>query len=463
MTNQTWVASLAPRDLTVALAGPAGASGLAWATPADAKTNKNWGRLRAMSAATDLHPDSAAILAERATHPGMFALAGTLLLAGHATSLAALVGPAPAGTKATTVYPQAATLGARDLASWFGTGPTDWDDILAALAAADQGVRTTILTAYLTSGAPDGDLLDAISERAQHLLPELDALLADASRWDARTAAHLTGAVLPNLDGPDPFTHPRLHDGTAAIPDEATWASLTHGLGIGRLTFALADLNQDVPANVVPGLVNLGRAHSPELLWALVTHEQNLHANLNGPELSALVIGRDDDGLRRDHYARGNALLTHYGTLLNEAAKTAILSGAILGQLAGWCLSGALGVSDAPALRTVLADSDSSLADMLGCPAVTTLTWDRVAANPLLTELMLGDPGYLRLLQLPRHSQHPPWALELNAAFRARARRRLGRDLRVWRAFTALMETPGRASTDDLFTAALAVCAPASR
>lgn len=457
MTNQTWVAALAPRDLTAALAGPASRV-LAWATPADAKTNKNWGRLRAMASATDLHPDSAAILAERATHPGMFALAGTLLLAGHATSLAALAGPGPGGSRGGTVYPQAAALGARDLASWFGTGPTDWDDVLAALASAETAVRTTILSAYLTSGAPDGDLLDAIAERMPHLLAELDALLADASRWDARTGARLVGAVLPHLDGPDPFTRKRAHGGTAAIPDAATWASLTHELGVSRLTFALGHPNQDVPANVVPGLVDLARAHSPELMWALVTHEQNLHADLSAAELSALACGRAAD---LPSYARGNALLSHYGALLGEGAKAAILSAALLGQLAGWCASGALGVADAPALRAALAAQGGGLVDMLRCPEVTTLTWDQVSANPLLIELMLGDPGYLQLLQLPRHSQHPGWALELNAAFRARAQRRLGRDLRAWRAFTALMETPGGATTDDLFTAALSVSAPA--
>lgn len=478
MTHHTWVAALAPEHLAGALAGPvldgedSGLSHAAVHVHHTAQHSTDWIQLREFAATVDLHPATVAVLIERARHAGMFALACTLLHAGHADKLAPLVCDDPEGVDPAAADPKASAnaltrLGRPDLACWFEDHDTDWNDLIEALTGTDQSTREVLFGMYVDSTRPDGDLLDAVTGRAAHLLPELNEHLISAVRWDARTAAHLVGSALPAAGGIDPWTrvawhHPRIQP----VADEATWVALLHPAGCERLTYALTSPIQDVPQAVVPALVELGREHSTNLLWALLTCAKDLHADLDAAEIAALVAERDqrdDYGWGGNGQVGGTALLTHYGTVLDDATLGTLLCTAGWAP-SSWVVNGALAPIGATRIRAALDCKDADMADLLAGPKIgTDLTWDEVKANPLLLELMYECPGFLALMYRDDVTFRPDWSVELHSAFRAWVQPALGHDLLVWRTFGALMANPGAATTSELVTAALAANTPARR
>jgi len=473
MSHQSWIAALAPAALAGALAGPMPTVDIDGAYVCDdvlhqeARTTRRWATLRALAGEIDLHPDTVAVLLERVRQPGMFALAGTLLLAGHADRLADLVTTNP------TRIVREAGLGGTDLDSWFGRGPVDMGDVLAALGACDRHTGGLILDAYLRSSAPDGDLLDALHDpgcpnnaRIRRARLALDERLLVAVGWDARTAAHLVGDALSE---PAALTLPRGR-GQRPIPDLATWRALMVPAGAGRLAFAVSASGQKVPAKLVPALVALAKAHSTDLTWALLTHQDNLGVAMTTTELGELVDGpRDRYGLSESGMARerGHRLLVRYGHLMDPATKVALLVRAGNEAVATWCVSGALGVGDAAHVRAFAAAGSEwtreapDVADVLAYHEVTALGWEQVAANPLLLELMLESPTYL--CRLPVRGSSPMHAHGLHAALAAKARAALGADTGRWRAFSMLMDNPGSATTTELLAAACALNAPVIR
>jgi len=478
MTHHTWVAALAPEHLAGALAGPVldGAdddfSHVATAIHYAAQHSTDWIQLRGYAATVDLHPATVAILIQRSRRAGMFPLACTLLYAGHANKLAALVCDDPEDVDPAAADPKAAAnaltrLGRPDLACWFADHDTDWDDLIAALVGTDPATREVLLSTYVASIRPDGDLLDAVTTRAPHLLPELNEHLISAVRWDARTAAHLVASALPAAGFIDPWTRVAWHHPwIQPIADEATWVALLHPAGCERLTYALTSPIQDVPQAVVPALVELGREHSTNLLWALLTCAKDLHADLDAAEIAALVAERDqrdDYGWGGNGQVGGTALLTHYGTVLDDATLGTLLCTAGWAP-SSWVVNGALAPIGATRIRAALDCRDADMADLLAGPKIgTDLTWDEVKANPLLLELMYECPGFLALMYRDDVTFRPDWSVELHSAFRAWVQPALGHDLLVWRTFGALMANPGAATTSELVTAALAANTPARR
>ena len=476
MTHKTWVAALAPAHLAVALAGdrPAeptyGDDGRPTHRHARAHhtalNSSEWPQLRPVAATIDLHPDTAAVLLARAKEPGMFPLAATLLLAGHATKLAPLVGDA------TSISGEVVAdhSGRVQLTGWFDEVSIDWDDLLGALGAAEPGVRTMIIDGYLASGRSHGDLLDAVTTHLPALLAELDTLLMQASCWDARTAAHLVGDVLPKAGADYAWDRNTSHAREAHIPDLDTWAALTHPLGCERLAFAvsMAGWTQDVPASVVPALVKLARAHSPALMMSLLAAKTDLHIDVTGPELANLVCTHgaliNRGGWVAELRPRTGYLLHHYGHLMDEPTKLAVMAGGDLGDMAQWCTRGDLGVADIGALRASLATLDRDTRHLLLRSEVHEQSWEAVVASPLLLELMMDSPAYLATLHSgdPRPGNRPTWTGRLHRHFRNWVRPQLGDDPDVWRTFSTLMENPGELRTRDLIGAALAVNIPAS-
>jgi len=475
MTLKTWVAALAPTHLAQHLADDL-TSAPAYTAIGGTRTqvglhhtavhSLDWAKLTPIASAIDLHPATAAVLLERAKKPGMFGLAVTLLLAGHADKLAPLVGERV--SLSGSDYPDHRSR--TKLTSWFEQVAIDWDDLLAALGSCTADIRTLILSAYLASDQPHGELLDKITSTAPALADELDELLLTVDCWDERTATRLAKMPPPLHDGAYPMD--RLHSDRQRphIPDLATWAALSHEHGCERLAFAVSGAGhyQDVPPVVVPTLVKLGRAYSPALMWSLLAARVNLLVPTNSAELAYLVThhGHLLEASRRVSEAtpRGGYVLAHYGHLMDEPTKLAVMATGGLGDLACWCVDGALSAGDVPALVVTLHGLHREIHHLLLRGEVHGCDWEQVAANPLLLTLMLEDPTYLGILHRgASEAGCPAWASRLHLAFRDWVRPLMGDDPAVWRTFSTLMANPGELTTSELVTTALAVNTPARR
>ena len=456
MSHQTWVAGLAPDHLAGALAGSldhtvAGYQLSEADLHEDAEGSGDGTTLELIASRLDLHPATAAVLRARAPRLGMFTLACTLLRAGHADKLAPLLDNV--GNTADVGGPGA------ELTSWLNAGPVDWNDLLAALEAAGPITASSIMGAYLDSDHPDGDLLDAVTAHAPHLLPNLDEHLLWVRRWDSRTAARLTGAILPALRGFDPWVDQWVGPVPCAIADDATWAALACEDGCDRLTYAIAGCGQSVPAHVVPALVALARQGRPKLMWALL-RVSGRGIDWATAELAELIASHYElaDLYGPGEYGRtdGGYLLTAYGHLLDEPSKATILAAAPLGTLAHWCATGVLVASDAELLYATLRMNGTDLVELLVRPEISGHEWADVRANPLLLELMMSSAAFLNLIAADDHVHHPGCAPELNAALRTWLRAQLGDDPNLWRTFAVMLADPGAASTADLVAAAKA-------
>jgi len=150
---------------------------------------------------------------------------------------------------------------------------------------------------------------------------------------------------------------------------------------------------------------------------------------------------------------------------MDEPTKLAVMAGGGLGDLATWCVDGALSADDVPALVVTLHGLHREIHHLLLRGEVRGCDWDAVAANPLLLALMLEDPTYLGILHqgASETTGCPSWAPRLHRAFRDWVRPLMGDDPAVWRTFSTLMANPGELTTSELITTALAVNTPARR
>ena len=175
-------------------------------------------------------------------------------------------------------------------------------------------------------------------------------------------------------------------------------------------------------------------------------------------DLTDLVANHYDAG-RRFAPGRGDqtyysVLFTDYGHLLDKATRATLINDASTSVLAQWCATGVLTSDDEQQLRDALTSRGVGVTDLLDHPFVTGCRWATVQANPLLLNLMLSSPAYLKLLYKSDHPHRPSWANELNAALRAWLQPQLGSGAGTWLAFGALMEHPAAESTQTLIAAA---------